>query len=125
MHPRVHHCWQHGSASCHLAHAQGRTDDNLETIKKRFHVFMSQSMPVVEEYEKCSKVGKHCAVAGRLPPARVYAPARVCALYKLFSACTDSAHLPQPCCCLQVARINTDRPVDVIYKEVRRLVMEV
>lgn len=30
-----------------------------------------------------------------------------------------------PCYSMQVAKINTDRPVDDIYKEVRRLVLEV
>eukprot|EP00184_Porphyridium_aerugineum_P000650 CAMPEP_0184693334 /NCGR_PEP_ID=MMETSP0313-20130426/1577_1 /TAXON_ID=2792 /ORGANISM="Porphyridium aerugineum, Strain SAG 1380-2" /LENGTH=486 /DNA_ID=CAMNT_0027151387 /DNA_START=121 /DNA_END=1581 /DNA_ORIENTATION=- len=29
----------------------GRTDDNIESIKKRFHTFVEQSMPVVEYYE--------------------------------------------------------------------------
>lgn len=36
---------------------QGRSDDNIETIKKRFRVFMEQSMPVVAEYKKIDKVG--------------------------------------------------------------------
>jgi UMP-CMP kinase len=37
---------------------QGRTDDNIETIRKRFRVFVEQSMPVVEHYEKEGKVVK-------------------------------------------------------------------
>ncbi|GFH13685.1 uncharacterized protein HaLaN_09619, partial [Haematococcus lacustris] len=61
-----------------LARNQGRTDDNIESIKKRFQVFVQQSMPIVESYEKQGKV----------------------------------------------ARINTDRPIDDIYLEVRRLIME-
>lgn len=36
--------------------AQGRSDDNIETIKKRFHVFLDQSLPVVAAYEKDGKV---------------------------------------------------------------------
>ncbi len=37
---------------------QGRTDDNIETIKKRFKVFKDESMPVVAWYEKLGKVAK-------------------------------------------------------------------
>ncbi|KAJ3288453.1 hypothetical protein HK104_008171 [Borealophlyctis nickersoniae] len=33
----------------------GRLDDNLETIKKRFHTFENQSMPVIEHYKKKGK----------------------------------------------------------------------
>ncbi|WEW60085.1 bifunctional uridylate/adenylate kinase [Emydomyces testavorans] len=34
----------------------GRSDDNIESIRKRFRVFVEQSMPVVEYYEKEGKV---------------------------------------------------------------------
>lgn len=34
----------------------GRTDDNIESIKKRFITFRETSMPVVEYYEKLDKV---------------------------------------------------------------------
>ncbi|EEP82921.1 uridylate kinase [Uncinocarpus reesii 1704] len=34
----------------------GRADDNIESIHKRFRVFIDQSMPVVEHYEKEGKV---------------------------------------------------------------------
>lgn len=36
----------------------GRADDNIESIKKRFHTFIDTSMPVVEHYEKLNKVVK-------------------------------------------------------------------
>lgn len=36
----------------------GRTDDNIESIKKRFKTFLETSMPVVEYFEKQSKVIK-------------------------------------------------------------------
>jgi len=39
-----------------LARNEGRTDDNIETIKRRFKVFLEQSMPVVEHYKKLGKV---------------------------------------------------------------------
>jgi len=34
----------------------GRIDDNIESIKKRFHTFEVTSMPVVDYYEKRGKV---------------------------------------------------------------------
>lgn len=36
----------------------GRADDNIESIKKRFRVFIETSMPVVEYFEKQGKVVK-------------------------------------------------------------------
>ena len=36
----------------------GRVDDNAETIKKRLDTFFSQTLPVVDMYEKQSKVRK-------------------------------------------------------------------
>ncbi|RCK60448.1 Uridylate kinase [Candida viswanathii] len=36
----------------------GRTDDNIESIKKRFKTFIDTSMPVVEYFEKQGKVVK-------------------------------------------------------------------
>lgn len=41
-----------------LGRNQGRVDDNIETIRKRFKVFIDSSLPVVEYYEKCGKVHK-------------------------------------------------------------------
>lgn len=37
---------------------QGRVDDNIETIRKRFKVFVESSVPVVEYYNSCGKVHK-------------------------------------------------------------------
>ena len=36
----------------------GRSDDNIESIKKRFKTFLDTSMPVVEYFEKEGKVEK-------------------------------------------------------------------
>lgn len=36
----------------------GRDDDNIESIKKRFKVFVDQSMPVVEYFDSANKVAK-------------------------------------------------------------------
>lgn len=36
----------------------GRDDDNIESIKKRFKVFVDQSMPVVEYFDSADKVAK-------------------------------------------------------------------
>lgn len=39
----------------------GRTDDNVESIKKRFRTFVETSMPVVDYFDKSGKVVKiHC-----------------------------------------------------------------
>ena len=40
----------------------GRTDDNAESIRKRFKTFVETSMPVVEYFEKQGKVVKIKAV---------------------------------------------------------------
>lgn len=37
---------------------QGREDDNIETIRKRFKVFLESSLPVVQYYESIGKVQK-------------------------------------------------------------------
>ncbi|XP_050236905.1 UMP-CMP kinase 3-like isoform X2 [Mercurialis annua] len=41
-----------------LSRNQGRVDDNIETIRKRFKVFLESSIPVVEYYESKGKVRK-------------------------------------------------------------------
>lgn len=61
-----------------LARNQGRSDDNIQTIKRRFKVFVEQSLPVITHYRDQGK----CRT------------------------------------------IDTDRPVDVIYAEVRRYVAD-
>ncbi|XVE90810.1 hypothetical protein DITRI_Ditri20bG0106200 [Diplodiscus trichospermus] len=39
-----------------LSRNQGREDDNIETIRKRFKVFMESSLPVIEYYKAKGKV---------------------------------------------------------------------
>ncbi|WCJ23079.1 UMP-CMP kinase [Euphorbia peplus] len=41
-----------------LSRNQGRVDDNIETIKKRFNVFLESSLPVIQYYESKGKVRK-------------------------------------------------------------------
>eukprot|EP00270_Netrium_digitus_P014067 TRINITY_DN4740_c0_g1_i2.p1 TRINITY_DN4740_c0_g1~~TRINITY_DN4740_c0_g1_i2.p1 ORF type:complete len:292 (+),score=26.60 TRINITY_DN4740_c0_g1_i2:25-900(+) len=41
-----------------LGRNEGRIDDNIETIRKRFKVFLEQSLPVVQHYESRGKVRK-------------------------------------------------------------------
>ncbi|KAL2511530.1 UMP-CMP kinase 3 [Abeliophyllum distichum] len=41
-----------------LSRNQGREDDNIETIRKRFKVFMESSLPVIEYYNSKGKVRK-------------------------------------------------------------------
>lgn len=35
--------------------SSGRADDNLETIKKRFQIFLDQSQPVIDYYKQAGK----------------------------------------------------------------------
>ena len=51
----------------------GRSDDNEESIKKRFRTFVEQSMPVVEHFEKEDRVVKVDATKG---PDEVYSHVR-------------------------------------------------
>jgi len=48
----------------------GRSDDNLASIKKRFHTFISQTVPVVEFYSQQNKVHK---IDSNKAPDAVYA----------------------------------------------------
>ncbi|XP_019168225.1 PREDICTED: UMP-CMP kinase 3-like [Ipomoea nil] len=41
-----------------LSRNQGREDDNIETIRKRFNVYMESSLPVIEYYKSKGKVQK-------------------------------------------------------------------
>ncbi|RWW29311.1 hypothetical protein BHE74_00012810, partial [Ensete ventricosum] len=41
-----------------LSRNQGRDDDNIQTIRKRFRVFVESSLPVVEYYDMKGKVQK-------------------------------------------------------------------
>jgi UMP-CMP kinase len=47
----------------------GRTDDNIESIKKRFRTFIETSMPVVDEFDSQKKVIK---VKATQAPDEVY-----------------------------------------------------
>ncbi|KAF9608655.1 hypothetical protein IFM89_010439, partial [Coptis chinensis] len=39
-----------------LGRNQGRVDDNIETIRKRFNVFVESSLPVIEHYRSREKI---------------------------------------------------------------------
>ncbi|KAL5117218.1 bifunctional uridylate/adenylate kinase [Pleosporales sp. CAS-2024a] len=54
----------------HRGETSGRADDNLDSIKKRFRVFVETSMPVVDEFDKQGKVVK---VNAERDPNDVYA----------------------------------------------------
>ncbi|KAL8790718.1 MAG: hypothetical protein Q9195_006196 [Heterodermia aff. obscurata] len=53
----------------HRGETSGRSDDNAESIKKRFKTFVETSMPVVEYFEKEGKVVKVEATEG---PEQIY-----------------------------------------------------
>lgn len=46
----VERCLKRGQAG------SGRTDDNLESLKKRFDTYMNDTMPIIEYYRKLGKV---------------------------------------------------------------------
>lgn len=46
----VERCLKRGQAG------SGRTDDNLESLKKRFDTYMNATMPIVEHYRSLGKV---------------------------------------------------------------------
>ncbi|CAG9464850.1 unnamed protein product [Pedinophyceae sp. YPF-701] len=47
----------------------GRADDNVETIRKRFHTFVTQSKPVVDKYKEEGKVFE---ISSKPPPDEVF-----------------------------------------------------
>lgn len=53
----------------HRGETSGRADDNAESIKKRFRVFVETSMPVVTEFEGQGKVVR---VSAETSPEEVY-----------------------------------------------------
>ncbi|KAL3159798.1 UMP-CMP kinase 3 [Trebouxia sp. C0009 RCD-2024] len=52
-----------------LGRQEGRTDDNIESIKKRFRVFVESSMPVIKHYEGKGKLRRFDATP---PPSEVF-----------------------------------------------------
>ncbi|KAL5563361.1 hypothetical protein UlMin_033108 [Ulmus minor] len=57
-----------------LSRNQGRVDDNIETIRKRFKVFLESSLPVIEHYNSRGKVRK---VDAARPIEEVYESVKV------------------------------------------------
>ncbi|KAI3918560.1 hypothetical protein MKX01_041880 [Papaver californicum] len=58
-----------------LGRNQGREDDNIETIKKRFKVFMESSIPVVDYYASKDKVRK---IDAAKPITEVFESVKTC-----------------------------------------------
>ena len=48
----------------HRGQTSGRSDDNAETIRKRFHTFVTQSLPVIDHFDELKK----CHKISSLPP---------------------------------------------------------
>ena len=40
----------------------GRSDDNIETIRKRFKTFIDKTLPVVQHYDSIKKLKKVCGI---------------------------------------------------------------
>ena len=49
-----------------VVYIQGRDDDNIDTIRKRFEVFQESTLPVVQYYEKRGKLRKVTCIGGVL-----------------------------------------------------------
>lgn len=58
-----------------LSRNQGREDDNIETIKKRFKVYMESSLPVIEYYNAKGKVRK---IDAAKPVEEVFEEVKAC-----------------------------------------------
>lgn len=43
---------------------QGRVDDNIETIRKHFKVFLDSTLPVIDYYDSLGKVKKGITALG-------------------------------------------------------------
>lgn len=56
-----------------LGRNEGRTDDNIDTIRKRFRVFIDSSLPVVQHYEADGKVAR---IRADRPPEDIYKEVR-------------------------------------------------
>jgi adenylate kinase family enzyme len=78
-----------------------RTDDNLQTIKKRFVTFTNQTIPVIEYYEKQKKV------------------ARVLLFYFIFLF-SPLPRLLTPLKC--ETQIDANRNADAVYADVRKAI---
>lgn len=91
-----------------LGRNEGRTDDNIETIRKRFKVIFTQTAPDF-------RLG--CLVKPAASKFRCMAPLQVF----IDSSLPVIQHYEA---LGKVARINADRDTEEIYKEVRRLFME-
>ncbi|CAG7866035.1 unnamed protein product [Brassica rapa] len=80
---------------------QGREDDNLETIKKRFKVFVESTLPIVSYYES----------KGKLRKVRVQFSSMII---------LPSHVVPDPLvCCL--LKINAAKPSEEVFEEVKYL----
>ncbi|XP_052159038.1 UMP-CMP kinase 4-like isoform X1 [Oryza glaberrima] len=62
-----------------LGRNQGRSDDNIETIRKRLKVFVESSLPVIEYYESKGMVKKVCTfvMVMHASCSTVYSPYRI------------------------------------------------
>ncbi|CAN0896917.1 UMP-CMP kinase 3 [Linum grandiflorum] len=68
-----------------LCRNQGREDDNIETIRKRFKVFLESSLPVIEYYASKGKVKK---IAAAKPVEEVFE-----AVKAIFTPEEEKAHV--------------------------------
>ncbi|XP_022119599.1 UMP-CMP kinase-like [Pieris rapae] len=57
------------------AAGSGRSDDNIESLKKRFNTYLNDTMPIIDHYDKQGLV---CRVNAEVSPQEVFADVRKC-----------------------------------------------
>lgn len=80
---------------------KGREDDNIETIRKRFKVFLESSLPVIQYYEAKGKVRK-------VKSYFLFDCIKVHRLYVVIK-----------CCCTTYIQINAAKPIESVFEEVK------
>ncbi|XP_045528544.1 UMP-CMP kinase-like [Pieris brassicae] len=57
------------------AAGSGRSDDNIESLKKRFNTYLNDTMPIIDHYDKQGLV---CRVNAEVSPQEVFADVEKC-----------------------------------------------
>ncbi|CAF4788161.1 unnamed protein product [Pieris macdunnoughi] len=57
------------------AAGSGRSDDNIESLKKRFNTYLNDTMPIIDHYDKQDLV---CRINAEVSPQEVFADVKKC-----------------------------------------------
>lgn len=86
-----------------FSNEKGRVDDNIETIRKRFKVFLESSMPVIEYYGSKGKVRKVMHL--------------LCIYLYVFNSFFYSNHQ----FCFSNLQIDASKPVEEVFEAVKAI----